>query len=284
MNNAAPHAGWTFRTVLATVLLTLPGGQVQGGAAAQPPGDDEKRPELTVATYNVNYALTDEARLKLVVQNIRKAQADIVAIQEGNTAAWVYLRRHLGRDYPHMKFHRGRWAAGGMAWLSKHELLRHRIVPSKEQWFDATLVDVRLGSRPNDAGLSDVLKGFAQSEDIRQREIGYFTSKLPADAPAVILGDLNSLPSFLAPQLLAAKGYTDSYASANPDKKFQQTWEGGRGDQKWRVRIDYIYHTAHLVTRNSRVIEAGPSDHFPMLSRLALAPISASRPASHPAK
>ena len=153
-----------------------------------------------------------------------------------------------------------------------------------------TLANVHLQPFPGldeNPGITDVLKALGKTEPIRVREMELILGKLPAEGAVIILGDFNSFSIMAAPSLLRNEGYVDSFASAHktPDDVEHITWRWPAPTKEKADppsgRIDYIWHSPALKTQSSRVLRAGPSDHFPVASELCLA-APATRPATQP--
>lgn len=268
------------------------GGSPTSGAASGPASQPA---QLTVATYNLNFGQHDRKMLAEIVANILKADADVVAIQEGNADIYKYLRAKLRKHYPHMQFYPGR-AAHGLGWMSKTPLLDKALLPNKGGgWFRTAAASVKQGDKrvrlfnlhlyptlpQNGDGLLGLMTRLKRDEVIRSREIlglwPHVEKAMKQKLPVVLLGDLNS-PSILSvPQYLRDKDFVDSYAvtSKQPDTD-GATWHW----DKWRLRIDYIWHNALAQTSGCRIYESDASDHFLLVSTLKL---HAGEPASKPA-
>jgi len=246
--------------------------------------------EFTLATFNINYGNPD---LKSVVETIRKADADLVAVQEVNEQSANLFRNALGKLYPHMQF-RFAPAAGGFAFLSKRPLLKLQYHPPSFGWFGFWLAQVELGGKTLHVGnvhllptipqagdgVAELMKRFLATEPIRFREIEHVFGKLPKGDPVVLLGDFNSTVQMAAPQYLIQRGFADSFAAVNEKADRQASWHWKIKEVDWRLRIDYIFHTAHFRTLSSRILETAASDHFLVVSRLTWKPTTASEPAA----
>ena len=132
-----------FRWTLLSILVT-PSFLSAAGRPAKPPAAS-KPATFTAATYNINFG---NANLPTVVSDIRKADADIVALQETNRASQRYLSAKLAKQYPYRSFYTDRRsAAGGLGFLSKVPLKKVTYLPRKAGWFGAYLATVRLGGK-----------------------------------------------------------------------------------------------------------------------------------------
>lgn len=249
---------------------------------------------FTVATYNINWG---NPNLKAVAATIAKSKADLVCLQETNRDSALYLRRRLGRTYPHIAF-RNTGGAGGLGFLSKSPIRHLKYVPRKFGWFGAWVVKVALAGAdvqvagvhlmPTDLrrarSLVDVLRQLFKSEAVRLAEIRHVHASLAAKTPTIVLGDFNTFSSYSAPQFLLGQGFADSFASVTKDPDAHPTWHGRVRAREWRFRIDYIFHTADVATVSSRVVPSGGSDHYLLVSTLRWAPKPAEPPAGDEGK
>jgi endonuclease/exonuclease/phosphatase family metal-dependent hydrolase len=245
-------------------------------------------PTFVVATYNINGL---NRHLPQVIDNIRKAEADLVCLQEVNRASGPVIRRQLGKRYKHMVFglnarmdgfallshepitHRKWVRAGG---LHYHSYLQAR---TKLGGREVRIAAIHLMPNPLRKGMSvaDQMRYFACLDSIRSADmqrIGKLWQKDRDDPPTIALGDFNCLSFQGAVKYMRARGFADSAATADKGADHHPTWHaklaGGKGEL--RVRIDYIFHTKHLKTLRSRTIAAAGSDHYPVVSTLTWAP------------
>lgn len=134
-----PIFRWIFLSILVSASTLV--------AAEKPakPAPASKPATFSAATYNINFG---NANLPTVVSDIRKADADIVALQETNRASQRYLSAKLAKRYPYRSFYTDRRsAAGGVGFLSKVPLKKVTYLPRKAGWFGAYLATVRLGGK-----------------------------------------------------------------------------------------------------------------------------------------
>jgi endonuclease/exonuclease/phosphatase (EEP) superfamily protein YafD len=237
--------------------------------------------EFRVATYNINFANLD---LRQTMAVIRRSEADFVALQETNAQSEAFFRRHLAQIYPHMDFRsdRGEYAAEGFGILSKSPLANLRFKSAKHGLFGTWIGETELGGhrlqiavvhldpvwfRKGD-GLRAMLEGFQKTEAVHAREIGYVHDNLSANLPTLIVGDFNSMSTFAAPTFLCQNGFIDSFASVTEYPDNHPTWRWPTKHLELAARIDYIFHTGHLETIESTILDGGASDHRLVVSRL----------------
>lgn len=237
---------------------------------------------LVVATFNINYGIGDAQGLKTVVELIRQTKADVVAIQEGNWAVYSAIRRGLAKEYPHMQFYPGRFATGS-GWLSKHPLLNKRVLARRFGSFDTPLAEIRVGGRaiqlanlhlqpslPDDDN-ADMVRIFAENERVRVKEVDYILSKLDAERPRLLLGDLNTISLLNTVMRLKEVGFIDSFAEAVPSPETHPTWWWNVDGRIHRARFDYVWHDGRFKARSARVVPEDVSDHYPVIVELELA-------------
>jgi endonuclease/exonuclease/phosphatase family metal-dependent hydrolase len=242
------------------------------------PGAEPAAPVLTLATYNINWGNAD---LPGVTRTIRKAEADVVALQEVNAVSEAHLRGQFGRDYPHSVFKSGD-AASGFGFLSKLPLENVRFVEPKHGFFGTYLADVSAGGKsvqlvnvhlqpaiPKDgAGAAAIIVLYQKMEATRAKEMERIGELLAKDRPVVVLGDFNSLPGGAGMTLLTGRGFTDSFAEANPAEKQATTWHWKQQGSEVKLRFDYIFPSRDIRTLESRIVPSDASDHDLVVSRV----------------
>ena len=284
---------WALLLPILAALLGLPLiGQQAAAPSGQSPRPQGVRPspasvpasgpagDFIIATYNINYG---NPNLQAVAEAVEQSKADLIAFQETNAASEKYLRERLGGTYPHMVF-RHAAAAGGFGFASKSPLRNTVWLPPKHGWFGTWVTEVRLGGAwvqvanvhlipvniRAKAGPKALLAAVAKVSQIQTREITRVEAALSGKVPAIILGDMNSPEDVSAPGYLVSRGFIDSLAAAKKDPADRTTWRWRRGRLQWRYRLDYIFHSPALSTRDSRVIPTEGSDHFLVVSTLGL--------------
>jgi len=239
---------------------------------------------LRVATYNINWGNRD---LKTMVATIEQADADVVCLQETTKQSEVYLQRNLRESYHHIRFHghRGRFGAERFGFLSRYPLGKTSFMPPKHGLFGAFVTHVELGGRtvrivnahlqpillPRDARTRDALAALAAMEQTHGKEVTEILDNVETSEPTLIVGDLNSPAAFRAPMVLKKEGFVDSFAQVNQQPESHPTWHWPLKHAEWSLRIDYIFHTPHFRTTESRVIKSDASDHYLVTSELELA-------------
>ena len=225
---------------------------------------------LRLMTYNLNYG---NPRPETSVAAIEKEDADIVLLQE-ITGAWKQaLDQRFARRYPHRIYRLHGSSAGGIAVLSKHAISREELwapPAGTGAWFPAQrlVVDAPLGPlqilnvhlRP---ALKDGswIKGFLETPPLRRKEIEAHWARLDARLPTIVAGDFNEDPTGRAVSYLEQRGLA-RVATAGPT-----TWHydaDGVADLL-KLDIDHVLLDARMAGRNGRVLDAGASDHRPVV-------------------
>ncbi len=230
---------------------------------------------LRLMTYNVNFGNPDH---KATLDAIATEGADIVLLQEV-TAEWRrVLEARFAKDYPHRSFHVQGRAAGGLAVLSKHPITSEDLwSPPRGGWFPASrvMIDGPFGAlqllnvhlRPNlDAG--SWVRGWHTTPPIRRREIAAYWQKIKYDVPTIVAGDFNDPPDGKAIEYLAKHGMT-RVTTAGPTTWHYETVMDGVRKSLLSLDIDHVMIDGNLSARDARVLDAGASDHRPVVVTVA---------------
>ena len=247
-------------------------------------GDTKAKPEATfkVASYNINYGNVD---LKTIVATIRKADPDIVALQETNRQSEAYLKRKLGKLYPHMRF-RHAPLAGGFGFLSKVPFRRVSYMKPCKGPFGTYLVEVKFFGKVVEIAnlhlcptvprkkdtLITFLKRVLKTQMQRIKEILSIYPQLSKKLPRLVVGDFNSPVGTYVPMFLEGKGMIDSYKSVTPESEQAETWCWKINNFDLKLRIDYIFHSQIFKTLSSTIFRSDASDHYLICSTLTLSP------------
>jgi endonuclease/exonuclease/phosphatase (EEP) superfamily protein YafD len=230
---------------------------------------------LALMTYNVNYTNPDPDRS---IDAIAAADADVVLLQEITDGWRARLAKRLARQYPHQTFHPAR--AGGLAVLSKREVRSDELLPAPPGGFfpaERLIVDSPLGDvqilhvhlRPNvDHG--DWIRGWQTTPPVRRREIETHYAKLAIGIPTIVVGDFNELPSGLAVEFLVKQGFA-RVPTTGPTTWHHVIDVAGAKVSALSLDIDHIVVDTSLVPSDARVLDAGTSDHRPVIVTLARA-------------
>jgi endonuclease/exonuclease/phosphatase family metal-dependent hydrolase len=184
-----------------------------------------------LATYNINFG---NPNLPAVIDAIRKADADIVCLQETNARSAAVLKRAFGKQYGYIRFNGSvkPYLAGGFAVLSRLPIVNERFIPARHGLFGIHAFGVKLNDRelqifnvhlqpvriPRGGGvrnLAATLTAFSKNEETHEQEIAQVLQHVRKDRPTLIVGDFNSLTNGKAPEALRDNGFVDSVFSVN---------------------------------------------------------------------
>ncbi|MCR9200460.1 MAG: endonuclease/exonuclease/phosphatase family protein [Planctomycetaceae bacterium] len=248
--------------------------------------------EITVATFNLNYANESPRDMLATLEQTR---ADILFLQETTPDVERLLRRRFRGTHPYVVFmgHRNEYFAERSGVISRWPLRNLKFAPPVEGGLFGTLMAetsvhgqtvqlVNVHLMPfqvkRRTSVAAVMTAMGRTESVHQREATRLLERLNVRRPTLVCGDFNSLPDFKAPTAMKAGGLNDSYAQVVSRREQKPTWHWPFGDVNVQFRIDYVFHSDHFETRQSRVIESGGSDHYPVISQLRLQPARAQSP------
>ena len=231
---------------------------------------------LRLLTYNVNFANPDpEASLDAIAH----ADADVVLLQEITETWQRALIARFDKQYPHRVFRLHTRAAGGLAVLSKLPITGEATFDSPNHgWFPAARLVVTTSFGPVqilnvhlrpaiDEG--SWVKGFFTTPPLRLREIQAYWPKLTDKLPTIVAGDFNEDPDGTALAFLSAHGL----ARVTPDGP--RTWryvqdDRGKPTEVLKMDIDHVMISPTLTASDAHVLDAGTSDHRPVVATLSL--------------
>ena len=220
-----------------------------------------------ILTYNVNRGSDP----KEIAEVIRRAGADIVCLQETDDVE-ADFKAALASEYPTMAFRDSETrVGGGFAFLSKYPAREVAWIPSETEWFAGWILEfetptgpvqvLNVHLRPPIKGRRSFVKGYLFSRGDRLREVEFFYSKRDAKTPLIVAGDFNDTAGSRAGSFLKRKGLTNALPEFD---RRTPTWKWRSGWLTLRRRMDHIFYSSDLECFSARVIEAGPSDHFPV--------------------
>ncbi|MGC9357772.1 MAG: endonuclease/exonuclease/phosphatase family protein [Anaerolineae bacterium] len=267
-------AGWARRREIwiGSVLVLLVGMGILGPFYLPHTRNVEAGgPRLTVMTTNVLGYNTNPGP---IVEAIREADADLVAIQELNAPTAETIHRELADAYPYRIFD-PRPGVSGMGLLS-----RYPLTPTGEtlpgQWigtpqvleldFEGVLVTVvHAHPFPTQPVKPHLMQRSIEARTEQARILADFVAAHPG--PLLAPGDFNTTAHTRAYALLT-ENLVDAWREAawGPG----HTWPGSL-PLRWLVRIDYVFHSPEW-----RAVEAeigpwdGASDHRPVVATLVL--------------
>lgn len=227
---------------------------------------------FALMTYNVLQGNPDPDG---TMDAIEAADADVVVLQETNAAWERNLEKRFATRYPHRAFHPRPF--GGLSVLSKHPIKSDELLakpkgaysPAQLLVVESPLGDIQILNvhlRPNvDNG--NWLLGWQTTPPIRRREIETYWKKLSRSLPTIVAGDFNELPTGKAVEFLANQGL------ARIPTKGPTTWHhviqvGGKKVSALSMDIDHVVTDSSFSARAAHVVDAGASDHRPVVVTL----------------
>lgn len=267
------------------LLLGLTALPVAACATTPPAGDS---PTLSLATFNIWHDRGDwRARLPLVIETLRAAEADVIGLQEvlqdsatglPNQAATI--AQALG--YRHVFVSTdpdGNPRRYGNAILTRLPIVDQdwKKLQPLDDYRTALRVRVLVGDRPIDV-VDTHLHHTPEGGAIRERQIADLLAWLgDRDTPLVVLGDFNAALTNPEMGRLQPPRFASLLPTVHPDQADRTTLNtelGHRHDQ-----IDHIlFETAHFeplaaqIRGNFLMGETWPSDHFAVDGTLRLKP------------
>ena len=229
--------------------------------------------DLRVLTYNVNFGLSGDAAGVAAVAGV---QADVVLLQETNPGWETAFVSALGDRYPYHRFDPpGAWAAGGMGILSTYPIESIEQLPTNGGLFFAWRIVLDTGTdriqilnvhlRPPVSDSGSWIAGYFTTRETREKEIATHAAALAPELPTLVAGDFNEEADGLAIGYLRDRGFVDAVSTQLGS---HPTWEWPVGNMTLRFQLDHVLHDARFRQLGAEVIEAGRSDHKPVLVRL----------------
>jgi endonuclease/exonuclease/phosphatase family metal-dependent hydrolase len=266
---------WQAVAVSAALLLS-PGCSHAPARQARGPGAQQV---LRVMTYNVNYGIPGDGP---TLEAIEAGKADVVFLQELNTAWIRALRAKFGDAYPHTAFF-PRVGAGGIGLMSRLPILEQKLIaPEGDGWFPALrlVLDSPLGAiqvlvvhlRPPVSDGGSFVWGHFTTPAIHEKEITRFCESLDRAWPTLVAGDFNEEKDGRAITYLERADGPMKMKSALPEfQPDRPTWRWPTALHTFEGQLDHIVYDQRLEPVSVEVLEAGRSDHFPVVGVFVLA-------------
>jgi vancomycin resistance protein VanJ len=224
-------------------------------------------PRITILTFNLNNGNESGER---VAEVIRRAQADLVAVQELNSD----MAETLADLYPYRAFYpRSDFAGQGV--LSRYP------ITAAETWETESLQGrFQLDMDGATVTLLNVHAAYPYVTRLRfdgtqrSQDVSEILRRAAGEAgPLLIVGDFNMTDMAADYGRLAAR-FTDAYRQVGAGMGFTfpaHTDVFGLRNVPPLARIDFIFHSPHFQAVEARVGgDAAGSDHFPLFASLAL--------------
>ncbi|MDQ7027751.1 MAG: endonuclease/exonuclease/phosphatase family protein [Anaerolineae bacterium] len=227
---------------------------------------------ITVLTHNI---FGDNTDTEAIINLIRSADADIVAMQEVNYTMAEAFERQLSTEYPYQALHPQDVSVQGMVVLSRFPIVDDTYW--QYDWLRTPLAHERLlievsaeqsivvyNSHPTHPGMNDS----AFNPSWRSRELAAIYERTQAETlPIIWLGDFNM------PHL------SDDYQQIT--QSFEDVYQRVGWGMGWTfpvtlrliplLRIDYIFISHEFEAMESVLLDSsGGSDHLPLTATIAL--------------
>jgi len=258
----------------AGVIAALLAGCSAAPRQVRAPGPE---PALRVMTYNVNFGIPGDGP---TLAAIEAGKADVVFLQEINRPWEQSLRAQFAQAYPHMVFY-PRGGAGGVGVISRLPIREQRLIaPEGDGWFPALrlVFDSPLGPvqalvvhlRPPVSDGGSFVSGHFTAPAIHEKEITRFCQALDRNLPTMVVGDFNEEEDGRAIAYLARAEWRMKSALPQfaPDRP---TWRWPTTFHTFERQLDHIIYDVRLEPLSAEVIDAGRSDHFPVVGVFVLA-------------
>jgi endonuclease/exonuclease/phosphatase (EEP) superfamily protein YafD len=215
---------------------------------------------VKLLVYNVNCRNTDrEATLAAIAD----ADADVALLQE-ISRDWHDALARLA--YPHRSVHFDARPAGGLEVLSRFPIDDDALIPATpDGWFPAQrlvvaglqILHVHLRPALDERGW---VTGYMSTPPIRLRQIQAYWASITPELPTIVAGDYNEEPAGTTVAFLVAQGLARVPATG------PKTWHYVRdGREVLALDIDHVMIDRRLVASEGRVVDAGTSDHRPVV-------------------
>jgi endonuclease/exonuclease/phosphatase family metal-dependent hydrolase len=238
---------------------------------------------IRVATCNIYW---NNRQPTSVLKAVEAASPDLVCFQETTPERERLLQLRLKNTYPHFysSGHKGDFVEERFAFASKYELNSIKFMPPGAGLFgfytgkiklaetEVQVVNVHLSPfrpKPN-ARLRELMAEMSATEATHALEIDAILGTVDSTKPTVIVGDFNSISTFAAPKKLRAVGFIDAFSSVTDDADAHATWQWPSRPLPLSLRIDFIFHSSHFTTVNSKVVQVPGSDHSLVVAELRL--------------
>lgn len=253
---------------------------------------------LRVMSFNIPFPVfgNDDERL---ARTILEQQADVVLMQEMTEAGMHALEQRLADAYPYIASDRSNLPSEGKLILSKYPLSNHRVIKTGTAGRDAfaadvlwqsqrfILVDVHLTATAGVPSWQKTPEVVQITYQRRESEIQAILDALVNEAaPIVMTGDMNTTDQTHVYRLIASqyhdawheKGFGFGHTFPAPVFSFASlplpislpNFARKQAMPSRVLRIDYIFHSAHLQTDSVSVVEIGQSDHLAVIANLSL--------------
>jgi vancomycin resistance protein VanJ len=225
---------------------------------------------ITLLTYNIQ---ATNLRYSRVIDTIRAADADIVAIQEVNAEIGPLLEEAFADSYQYIALHPNSYGYAGQGVLSRFPIVEDRYWRTDPVWglghqrVEIQLPDDQIFTLYNAHPVPPRFGGLSFSGAFRDYEITQVLEMVAAETdPLLLVGDFNLTDQNAAyPQLIA--NLHDAYREVG----YGLGWTFTHMFPIPILRLDYVFHTDHWTAHEIHVqANSGGSDHYPVKVTLTL--------------
>lgn len=210
--------------------------------------------------------------LPRVMDFLAVSGADIIALQEveeqddgGNTAQ--YIAEKLGVTYVYARSMRynneGKETYRGNAVLSKYPIADHTVhVLSREQSRSAIQADIDVSGSMLHVVSVHIIHSHQQPSPIQVEQVNSLIDAVPKER-AVVMGDFNALPESQAISVMRG-AFADTDTSDTPSWCLYPDGCNVCKPERVEWKLDYIFTTPDIVTKDFRAELSEASDHLPV--------------------
>ena len=225
-------------------------------------------PYFRIATFNCD---DKEESDPATIEAVGETGADVIALEEITPAWEANLRARYGKQYPYMAFRPN--GAAGLAMLSIYPISEPQLLPAPNGFHPAWYTSVKTPAgwlrvltvhlhSPDVGGLSSV-SALQSLPGQHVEEMQDFTASAFDGGPTIVLGDFNEGPDGAAVSWLEDRGFDNALPLYHPG---QFTWRHASVGNQFEQDLDHILFNGWLEPLNAYVIEAGNSDHIPVVA------------------
>ncbi|HET7710732.1 MAG TPA: endonuclease/exonuclease/phosphatase family protein [Thermoanaerobaculia bacterium] len=252
--------------------LRVTARQEQGAAVSFPErvGFPEQQRPLVVMTYNVqgHAALLRTDHIARIAETIRSIRPDVVGINEAHRGTWQarfrdHTRELAERTGMNVAFGRSYELWGGEfgnAVLTRGRIVRADVheLPAVGEPRSVLETEIDLDGARLNVYVTHLAAWRGWQRKPRTEQLECLSRHVRTSRyPYILLGDLNATPS--DPEIVAF-GRMNAAQLCGADL--------APTHRVMNARIDYIYADYGWEVRSTRVIDAGPSDHYPVVAEL----------------
>lgn len=231
-------------------------------------------PHFSIATYNI---LSSDPADSATLETIGATRADIICLEEVTEEWERAVRERYAAEYPNMVFV-AEGGAGGLGVLSKQRLIEEAFYEAPNDWHPAwsvlaetpagwlNVLTVHLRSLYSGTGgvVSDYVNwGSDHVFEIQSVLKSSSAQALSVALPRMVLGDFNEESNGDAVRHLESLGYTDVLPLFRPG---QFTWRTRSLGNQFTQALDHILYDDAVTPLNAYVLNAGSSDHLPVVA------------------